>query len=541
MGFQLLKHIQELLPVDVIVAIGGFCCLMLNPLKNEYVYMKVAEAHNTTKSVISDCNENETSSIDILVQQEVSKWTLLLDLTMFIPASLTAILVTSWSDRVGRKITMSIPVAGMAVSSAFFAVSIYFSWPLKSLFLYNFVAGISGYYMTLLMQGNAYLSDITPSEKRGLRFVILETALGVGGGVGGISSGYWVKAQGFFVPVACTAGLSFVSLLLIPLLLDSRKIRDEKIAEKQNQEINGNESDHDYDVKKGFSNSYGSASSSSQHGDWVNNNEGFEVLQDHKKYTAVDVLKAVWKVYSSDYSHCVKCHGPIEDEYKKIKSYSDRCVHGGGRYPGRVWRMWFYLFAYDFNMFVLVGGMAFQTIYFLSKPLCFTPVLVGAQLGLRFAMTAFSPLMVWVYQKVFRMGSHVIIVVSLSALAASEVTMSFATTKAIVFIATSLLLFANPSKPFIQAQIANLVSESEHGAAFALLSFTEILSFLVATVSFLLLYSETVKMYRGFVWLFAAVVVLIPLCLMMTVMISDRRRRLLVEEEKRRLLSNVAS
>lgn len=55
------------------------------------------------------------------------------------------------------------------------------------------------------------------------------------------------------------------------------------------------------------------------------------------------------------------------------------CAHGGGLYRGRVWRMWAYLSAYNLYMFVSVGTMVFQTIYFLSPPLCFSQILVGLQ------------------------------------------------------------------------------------------------------------------------------------------------------------------
>jgi len=37
------------------------------------------------------------------------------------------------------------------------------------LFIVNLVAGVSGYYMSLLMQGYAFLSDVTTPKKRALR------------------------------------------------------------------------------------------------------------------------------------------------------------------------------------------------------------------------------------------------------------------------------------------------------------------------------------------------------------------------------------
>jgi len=51
------------------------------------------------------------------------------------------------------------------------------------------------------------------------------------------------------------------------------------------------------------------------------------------------------------------------------------------------------------------------------------------------------------------------------------------------------------------------------GAAFALLSGSEMITFLIATVSFLTLYPATLQIYRGFAWLFAAGVLVIPIIL----------------------------
>ena len=57
------------------------------------------------------------------------------------------------------------------------------------------------------------------------RFVILETCLGIAGGVAGVTSGYWLKARGFLEPIFFSAVLDFLSLLLVFLLPDSREIR----------------------------------------------------------------------------------------------------------------------------------------------------------------------------------------------------------------------------------------------------------------------------------------------------------------------------
>ena len=55
--------------------------------------------------------------------------------------------------------------------------------------------------------------------------MILETCLGIAGGISGVTSGYWLKARGFLEPIFFSAVLDFLSLLLVFLLPDSREIR----------------------------------------------------------------------------------------------------------------------------------------------------------------------------------------------------------------------------------------------------------------------------------------------------------------------------
>uniref|UniRef100_H2XT83 Proton-coupled folate transporter n=1 Tax=Ciona intestinalis TaxID=7719 RepID=H2XT83_CIOIN len=412
--------------------------------------MRVAELHNTTKKILSDCTENNATNIDQIVADEVSQWTLYLNLSMFLPACVASILITSWSDKVGRKVTMSISLSGMLLHSILLAIIVKLHLPIPWLLVSNFAAGLGGYYMALLMQGTAYLSDITLEEKRGFRFAILEASMGVGGGVAGICSGYWIEAQGFFNPVLSTMIINISSLLLVPLLLNPQKIKIDP------------------------------------------------------KFLFIS-LKTVTK---------------------------SKCEHGGGWYVGRIWRLWFYILSYDLMMYVTVGCMVFQTIYFLSKPLCFTPVLVGAQLAVKFSVLALSPVLIVVMQKILKMSAHFIILVGLLALSGFCFVMSFAHVlhDPLVFIVFKICFLFDYKNYFSHAKISSLASKYEQGAVFAVVSCTEILMFLVATLSFLTLYPATLSIYHGFMWLYGAGVALIPCVLILVVSIADKRRdRLTVE------------
>ena len=126
-----------------------------------------------------------------------------------------------------------------------------FSWPVEMIFIGGTVIGITGSPSTLLIQAAAYIGDITPIESRGkkfvlvffvfmrhmvssltlifFRFMILEAGVGVGAGIAGITTGYWIDARGFFEPTACATALYILSFALIFFLPDSLKIRDQRI------------------------------------------------------------------------------------------------------------------------------------------------------------------------------------------------------------------------------------------------------------------------------------------------------------------------
>ena len=126
-----------------------------------------------------------------------------------------------------------------------------FSWPVEMIFIGGTVIGVTGSPSTLLIQAAAYIGDITPIESRGkkfvlvffvfmrymvssltlifFRFMILEAGVGVGAGIAGITTGYWIDARGFFEPTACSTALYILSFALIFFLPDSLKIRDQRI------------------------------------------------------------------------------------------------------------------------------------------------------------------------------------------------------------------------------------------------------------------------------------------------------------------------
>ena len=119
------------------------------------------------------------------------------------------------SDRFGRRPVLLISLAGAAVD--YLALS--FAPELWMLVVGRAIAGITSANMAI---ATAYITDITPEEKRAQRFGLFQAMFGIGfiiGPVlGGVLGDYWVRAP--FIAAAILNGLNF--LLAFFVLPESR-------------------------------------------------------------------------------------------------------------------------------------------------------------------------------------------------------------------------------------------------------------------------------------------------------------------------------
>ena len=89
---------------------------------------------------------------------------------------------------------------------------------------------------------NLVLMKATVMVKRfTLRFVILESAMGIGTAIAGIASGYWIDAQGYFMPASSAVIMPAIALCMIPFLHNpSVVLYAKKENNKRKATIDGN-------------------------------------------------------------------------------------------------------------------------------------------------------------------------------------------------------------------------------------------------------------------------------------------------------------
>ncbi|XP_072049344.1 proton-coupled folate transporter-like [Amphiura filiformis] len=166
------------------------------------------------------------------VQAEVSYWQMVISMCGIIPSIIVAPLLSTWSDRGGRKIILGFVLLGYLVFMVGFILVHRFALPLWVLAVAKFFEGLTGSDTLLAAQYVAYISDITNKETRLLRFAIVFTMPSIGIGSTQVAIGYLIEDYGFgpalwisFIAYC----LAFLYIIIPPFLIETVD-RNEKNA-----------------------------------------------------------------------------------------------------------------------------------------------------------------------------------------------------------------------------------------------------------------------------------------------------------------------
>nr|XP_039249249.1 proton-coupled folate transporter-like [Styela clava]XP_039249250.1 proton-coupled folate transporter-like [Styela clava] len=507
--------------VEAIIFFTCSCNYSYETIQYEYIYQVVSEQHNyTANSSVEYCTVNQsTSAREHIVADEVSRWSMYANVAYYLTCALFSVLITSWSDKIGRKIAIAFPVFGTVIASAAQTVIIIYRLPLYWIVVVNLIYGTSGAYGALLNIGAAYLSDNIEAEHRDRRFTILDVAASLGGGAIQIATGYWIDSGGFISSSFFITGCAMIAIIFIPMMspFNRRKRHEEPVNTETHSETDPllprsqNETDKDefFDCSSKF------LAANADDG----NTEVKNSLTNDKntKFDFFSQIKVVWKIYTTRQIVCNICQsGQV--------SQRQICFHGDNVRRERLWRIWFFVVSYAMYMFAVNGGESFRTMFFVSFPVCFTPGLVGLQNGLENGLVALDPIVLYLCKSLLHLSSQTILLTAIFTRLSSALMMSFAEGPPLVFAATSFGIIFNLSTPIIRSQISLLVSSSEQGSALALVSGIESLFNIFSPIVFLHIYPATLYISHGFAWIIETLILCIPLVLMMTIWIVDKRR-----------------
>lgn len=428
--------------VEPAVALYAFSSSLISPLTHQFIYRRLWE--DITNSTYPDFTNvsrcaNHSSSNGTSYREEVQKQASLLslytELFSAIPSFIVTVLLVTYSDRGGRRVTLVAPVIGaLLYTTGLLAIS-YFQLNIYLTIGCSVLRSLFGGFGTFLGGCFAYVVDRSKSDQgRTLRLAGVDMILGVVGGGAALSSGHFLRAAGFDWPFFTSA------MGLVLLLLYVAFVLEETVKRVPSDDA---------------------------------------ILDSHPRGSAIkEMFRSI-------------CH-----------------VFAGGGWKHKATLIVLFL-AFIVFVFADMGSLSLITLYELNKPLCFTEVLIGYSSALGTVKLLVSFFGVMVFSKC-RVPQTLIALMGFLSFISGMVTVSFAKTTQIMFLARALLLLCAMPFPVLRSMMSKIISKTEQGALFACLSCMESLMAMVSGAAFSSLYAATVAWFSGFAFLLSAGLCTIP-------------------------------
>ncbi|KAL2094299.1 hypothetical protein ACEWY4_009018 [Coilia grayii] len=227
---------KKLYFVEPIVAIYAFASFLIFPLVQQYVYRRLWRDLTNSSYPVSDnssrcapTNGSNHSSQHEEVQRAASLFSLYSELFSMIPSLIVTLILVSYSDQRGRKVTIILPMVGSLVYVLSFLAVSFFELNLYLLVVASFVSSLFGGIGTLLGGCFSYIADrCEDGKEKTLRMAGVDMVIGLLSGVASISTGYFLRATGFNWPFLTSALAQLVNLLYaVFFLAESRVIENQ--------------------------------------------------------------------------------------------------------------------------------------------------------------------------------------------------------------------------------------------------------------------------------------------------------------------------
>ena len=219
---------QRWVTVEPLIVAYMVAYMALLPILQQYCYFRLAVYYNITeeapnKTRHEQCRETTGSTERTPNEQEfqdsISLYNTMLIVMSGVPTLVATILLGSLSDRLGRRMCLLPQLAVAALSGLVLTTATGLDLPLWVLPTVQFVVGLSGSMPLFMATAFSYLADINPPEKRYMRILIMELAIGLSSFVGQSTIGWLIDVSGFVVPcvlftITLTAALLYCIFFL---------------------------------------------------------------------------------------------------------------------------------------------------------------------------------------------------------------------------------------------------------------------------------------------------------------------------------------
>lgn len=149
------------------------------------------------------------------------------ELFSMIPSLLVTLVLVTYSDQRGRKITIILPLIGSLVYCTCFLVVSIFELNLYLLIAASILSSLFGGIGTILGGCFSYVADLFEDGKQKmLRMAGLDMMLGLLSGVALISTGYFINSAGFNWPFFTAAMFHLLNLVYALFILEESRVID---------------------------------------------------------------------------------------------------------------------------------------------------------------------------------------------------------------------------------------------------------------------------------------------------------------------------
>ncbi|XP_033115486.1 proton-coupled folate transporter-like [Anneissia japonica] len=161
------------------------------------------------------------------VQVLVSNWTTIFVACQSLPALFVALYVSTWSDRVGRKITMVLPTIGYIIATINCIMTYVYALPIEYLLPGNLAIGFSGSVSLVRSGSSSYVSDTVRRDDLTFRLSVLQGVAVLGLALGQLGFSLWIEYSSFLPTFVFIGVMLLLCLLYIVFYIKETVVRNQ--------------------------------------------------------------------------------------------------------------------------------------------------------------------------------------------------------------------------------------------------------------------------------------------------------------------------
>ncbi len=426
--------------------------------------------NNYNSTICQHLGSNGLKTVQNDIQQEAARWLAFLPLSALIPSFFVVLIMGPLSDVIGKKKLMILPPLIYFIQSCIFITlcSIKSSFTPAVYFIPYCLTGAFGDFAGVTLLCAAYMADLTKSEERTLRFMIMESASLTSAisaaGITGLTLSYFGYIGTFSVnAVVCVINLVY-TVFVLP--------QEESIKQLDQYETTENIVDIDYSTKMQLT-------------------ENTVLL--HSECSTKTSLFAFIRTASN-----------LQSCFKKIKNTF--CTNGIGKPIACL------LTLLLLTIFTNAGEVYIGILFMKHAPFNLSPLEISYLSMVSYVLRAIGVVTVpYICVRAFKLKDTSIVIVGFISQILYFSTFAFAVNTRMLFAVQVMSLALMVSSPTIRVMLSKLVGSGQHGTVVAAGAAIDVLSAIASSSLSNIIYSATVKIFTGISFLVLAFVALIGL------------------------------